>query len=162
MYLCVPVHVFMNLMLSWLTCIFLIRFNILCCASGFCMLLFLRQIFMMHVCVCVRVCCVVHWYCSGQLSMFNMEKRNRNKIIIIIIIWHVSYFICLAIPGKWTCNLECFQLPVPSFCLTDLPLPLPLAHALHLCSPLLLPHLFSWFVPSFFLNSLKTRLEMAD
>ena len=57
------------------------------------MLLFLRL--MMHVCVCVCVCmcvcvcvclCVVivHWHCSAQLSMFNMEKRYRNKIIIIM------------------------------------------------------------------------------
>ena len=40
-------------------------------------------------CVCVCVCVViVHWHCSAQLSMFNMEKRYRNKIIIIIItIW---------------------------------------------------------------------------
>ena len=30
--------------------------------------------------------CVIHWHCSVQLSMFNMEKRYRNKIIIIIII----------------------------------------------------------------------------
>ena len=29
---------------------------------------------------------VIHWHCSAQLSMFNMEKRYRNKIIIIIII----------------------------------------------------------------------------
>ena len=36
-----------------------------------------------RVCVCV---CVVHWHCTAQLSMFNMEKRFRNKIIIIIII----------------------------------------------------------------------------
>ena len=28
--------------------------------------------------------CVVHWHCTAQLSMFNMEKRFRNKIIIII------------------------------------------------------------------------------
>ena len=33
----------------------------------------------------VRVC-VIHWHCTAQLSMFNMEKRYRNKIIIIIII----------------------------------------------------------------------------
>ena len=34
-----------------------------------------------------RACvCVVHWHCTAQLSMFNMEKRFRNKIIIIIII----------------------------------------------------------------------------
>ena len=65
------------------------------------MLLFLCQLFMMRVCVCVCVCVracvracvrvcvcvvVVHWHCSAQLSMFNMEKRYRNKIIIIIII----------------------------------------------------------------------------
>ena len=36
------------------------------------------------VCVCVHVC-GVHFYCLAQLSMFSMEKRNRNKIIIIII-----------------------------------------------------------------------------
>ena len=36
----------------------------------------------------MRVCvCVVHWHCTAQLSMFNMEKRFRNKIIIIIIIY---------------------------------------------------------------------------
>ena len=45
------------------------------------------------MCVCVGVCVVVvvvvvvfHWHCSAQLSMFNMEKHCRNKIIIIIII----------------------------------------------------------------------------
>ena len=37
------------------------------------------------VCVCVVVVVIVHWHCSAQLSMFNMEKRYRNKIIIIII-----------------------------------------------------------------------------
>ena len=37
-----------------------------------------------RACVCV---CVVHWHCTAQLSMFNMEKRFRNKIIIIIIIY---------------------------------------------------------------------------
>ena len=47
------------------------------------------------VCVCMRACVracvhvcvvVVHWHCSAQLNMFNMEKHYRNKIIIIIII----------------------------------------------------------------------------
>ena len=39
------------------------------------------------MCVCVCVCvCVVHWHCTAQLSMLNIEKRFRNKIIIIIII----------------------------------------------------------------------------
>ena len=36
-------------------------------------------------CARARVC-VIHWHCSARLSMFNMEKRYRNKIIIIIII----------------------------------------------------------------------------
>ena len=36
-----------------------------------------------HVCVCVVVVVNVHWHCSAQLSMFNMEKRYRNEIIII-------------------------------------------------------------------------------
>ena len=54
------------------------------------MLLFLRQTFMTRararVCVCVCVCVyVVPWHCSAQLSMFNMERRYRNKFIIIII-----------------------------------------------------------------------------
>ena len=40
------------------------------------------------MCVCVVI---VHWHCSAQLSMFNMEKRYRNKIIIIIIIIPVMY-----------------------------------------------------------------------
>ena len=31
------------------------------------------------------VCLFKHLYCSAQLSMSNMEKRYRNKIIIIII-----------------------------------------------------------------------------
>ena len=42
---------------------------------------------MFMLCACVRArVCVIHWHCSAQLSMFNMEKRYRNKIIIIIII----------------------------------------------------------------------------
>ena len=46
-----------------------------------------------NVCKSVLLCmlfswcvCVVHIYCSAQMSMFQMEKRYRNKIIIIIII----------------------------------------------------------------------------
>ena len=46
------------------------------------------------VCVCARVCVVVviivHWHCSAQPSMFNMEKRYRNKIIIIIVTVQVN------------------------------------------------------------------------
>ena len=58
--------------------------NVLCYASGFYTLLFLHQLFMMHtcVCVCVRVV-IVHWHCSAQPSMFNMEKRYRNKSLLL-------------------------------------------------------------------------------
>ena len=35
--------------------------------------------------VLIMVCVFKHLYCSAQLSMSNMEKRYRNKIIIIII-----------------------------------------------------------------------------
>ena len=41
--------------------------------------------------VCVCVWCIVHWHCSAHLSMFNMEKGYRNKIIIIIIIKNVHH-----------------------------------------------------------------------
>ena len=51
-----------------------------------------------HVCVCVYVCvCVVHWHCTAQLSMFDMEKRFRNKIIIIIIIIIIYPFVRLSV-----------------------------------------------------------------
>ena len=83
------VHGFMNPLPSSFVCVFFffffIRcFNILCYASGFYMLVFVVR------CLCCALArarvCVIHWHCSAQLSMFNMEKRYRNKIIIIIII----------------------------------------------------------------------------
>ena len=44
-------------------------------------------LFVVRCLCCARArVCVIHWHCSAQLSMFNMEKRYRNKIIIIIII----------------------------------------------------------------------------
>ena len=52
--------------------------------------------------------CVVHWHCTAQMSMFNMEKRFRNKIIIIIIIIiiksraaHTALFMCNMSCVKW-------------------------------------------------------------
>ena len=84
------VHGFMNPMPSWFVCVFFFPlrcFNILCYASGFYMLLFFRQMFLMRA-------CVVHWHCTAQLSMFNMEKRYRNKIIIIIIIMVFNFKQC--------------------------------------------------------------------
>ena len=48
-----------------------------------CLSVCLRVSVCVHVCVCVCVV-IVHWHCSEQLSMFNMEKRYRNKIITII------------------------------------------------------------------------------
>ena len=46
------------------------------------MLLFFCQMFLTRARARVYVC-VIHWHCTAQLSMFNMEKRFRNKIIII-------------------------------------------------------------------------------
>ena len=79
------VHGFMNqLPSSFVWVFFFLRcFNILCYASSFYML-----VFVVRCLCCVRVrarVCVIHWHCSAQLSMFNMEKCYRNKIIIIII-----------------------------------------------------------------------------
>ena len=53
--------------------------------SVFSYFIFLNFIVRYLCCGHARVC-VIHWHCSAQLSMFNMEKRYRNKIIIIIII----------------------------------------------------------------------------
>ena len=36
------------------------------------------------------VCVYKHLYCSAQLSMSNMEKRYRNRTIIVIIIIIIS------------------------------------------------------------------------
>ena len=76
------VHVFMNPLPSWFVCVFSQMFYILCYASGFYMLLFVVRCLW---CAHVRAR-VIHWHCSAQLSMSNMEKCYRNKIIIIIII----------------------------------------------------------------------------
>ena len=50
----------------------------------------MSDVYDVRACVRARVC-VIHWHCSAQLSMFNMEKRYRNKIIIIIIIIIIIY-----------------------------------------------------------------------
>ena len=63
------------------------------CFSGFRTKSFTIICFHVRACACVCVCvCVVHWHCSAQLSMFNMEKRYRNKIIIIIILLFMQTF----------------------------------------------------------------------
>ena len=41
------------------------------------------------------VCVFKHLHCSAQLSMSSMEKRYRNKIIIIIIIPYQVFVHCL-------------------------------------------------------------------
>ena len=58
-----------------------------------------------RVCVCMYV---VHWHCTAQLSMFDMEKRFRNKIIIIILLYgHVSF--TLTDPTHFYCPLLIFK-----------------------------------------------------
>ena len=54
-----------------------------------------RQMFMMCARAHARVC-VIHWHCSAQLSMINMEKRYRNTIIVIIIITLICQFLLVA------------------------------------------------------------------
>ena len=43
----------------------------------------------LHACVLLYFCICT---CSVQLSMFHMERRSRNVIIIIITIYQSSYF----------------------------------------------------------------------
>ena len=85
------VHGFMNLMPSWFACVFFLFF----CFFFFSDVLAYCVMLQAFICYCSFVrcfwrarvyVCVVHWHCTAQLSMFNMEKRFRNKIIIIIII----------------------------------------------------------------------------
>ena len=59
------------------------------------MLLFFLQM-RARACICV---CVVHWHCTAQLSMFNMEKRYRNKTIIIK---SSGVSVAWLIPHYWT------------------------------------------------------------
>ena len=106
------VHVCMNLMQSWLVCILRRCFNIIPVILCFRLLsmsvsryaFFFRNMSMMHlrcrffVCVFLFVSLLmgegsffvvvclgffIHLYCSVQLSIYNMEKHYRNKIIII-------------------------------------------------------------------------------
>ena len=51
------------------------------------------------MCVVVVVVAVVvvfvHWHCSAQFSMFYMEKRYRNKIIIITTHYDKDFYLTL-------------------------------------------------------------------
>ena len=78
---CVGVYMY-----SWIQCrvdlsVFLRRFNVLCYASGFYMLLFLRHMFMMHACMCVCVCvcvCVCGCCCCCCLLLLFIGIVQRN------------------------------------------------------------------------------------
>ena len=90
-----------------------------------------------RVCVCV---CVVHWHCTAQSSMFNMEKRYRNKIIIIIIIIkfsvplyaNLSVEVVVTRKSHTTKNLPCTVLQFPVV-LTSLKASSPSVSSLRLC-----------------------------
>ena len=82
------VHGFMNPMPSWFVCVFFSPSDVLTyrvMLQALYAIVLSSDVFearaRVRVCVCVCVC-VVHWHCTAQLSMFNMEKRFRNKIII--------------------------------------------------------------------------------
>ena len=71
----VDLHVFFSDVLTY--CVMLQAF--------ICYFFFTSVVYDARACVraCVCVVVIVHWHCSAQLSMFNMEKRYRNKITII-------------------------------------------------------------------------------
>ena len=82
------VHGFMNPLPSWFVCVFSKMFQHIVLCFRLLYAILRCQMFMMCAYARARVC-VIHWHCTAQLSMFNMEKRYRNKIIIIIIITSV-------------------------------------------------------------------------
>ena len=61
---------------------FLRRFNVLCYASGFFML-FLRDVFMMHVCVCVCVC-----VCASERASIRACVRACVCVYVCVVIVH--------------------------------------------------------------------------
>ena len=64
-------------------------------------------VFVVRCLCCARArVCVIHWHCSAQFSMFNMEKRCRNKIIIIIIIIIIySFTLPKALANDWNVRI---------------------------------------------------------
>ena len=61
-----------------------------------CLVLMFNLVFV--VCLCLCVCVFKHLYCSVQLSMSNMEKPYRNKIITNIIIIIISVTVTASNP----------------------------------------------------------------
>ena len=47
------------------------------------------------------VCVFVHWHCSAQLNMVNMEKRYRNQIIITGHYGIVTMMVVMLMSSKW-------------------------------------------------------------
>ena len=87
-FLCGPMCTWIHESDAELICIFFSHMfkHIVLCFRLLYTIVLLSDVFDARARVCVCVClCVVHWHCTAQLSMFNMEKRFRNKIIIIII-----------------------------------------------------------------------------
>ena len=79
-----------------LTCMCFSFYHIKLCFRLLYIIALMSNVYDACVCMCVCVCmcasaCEVNLYCSAQLSMFNMEKRYRNKIIINIIIIRYGY-----------------------------------------------------------------------
>ena len=79
------VHGFMNPLPSWFACGFFFSDVLTYCAMLQAFICYCSLSDVYDVSACARVC-AFYWHCSAQLSMFNMEKHYRNKIIIIIII----------------------------------------------------------------------------
>ena len=105
------VHGFMNPMPSWFVCGFFFSDVLAYCVmlqAFICYCSFVRCFWRTRA--RARACvCVIHWHCTAQLSMFNMEKRFRNKIIIIIIIISFPRVLHGAGTHRSTCAFRCHR-----------------------------------------------------
>ena len=103
------VHVFMNLMLSWLACIFLRRFNILLCFRPLYVIVLTSNVYDAHtrmcacvcvcvcecvcmcvcVCVCVSVCVCVLFICIVQCNWacLTWKSTMETKSLLLLILW---------------------------------------------------------------------------
>ena len=97
-----------------LVCVFLKRFNILCYASGFYVLLFLRQMFMMCVCVraCVRACvrvCVCVCVCVFACVCVHAYVRACVYVCVCVCVrvseW-VSECVCVCVCVLFICIVQ--------------------------------------------------------
>ena len=62
-------------------------YSFLCVVGCFSMIIWTPVLSVLHACVLYFCICT----CSAQLSMFHVERRSRNKLVIIIIIYRPTF-----------------------------------------------------------------------